>query len=128
MKRIFQAATLLTLLAGLSGCFFMVPVSQPIYSWGDFPHQQYQALLRDGYDPNEQVRAMEAQIETARSSGQALPPGFRAHLGMLYMNRGDAAAACSMWTAEKVAFPESTVYMDSLLQKAQPAKTSGGQS
>jgi len=89
----------------------------PLYMWEAFPKMQYDTLLRPGVTPLEQVGAMEAQAEKARAAGAALPPGFRAHLGMLKLSAGDVDQARQLWQAEKAAFPESTPYMDQLLKR-----------
>lgn len=93
--------------------------------WESFPRQQYSVLLRDGVDPNQQIRDMEAHAEKARASNGALPPGFRAHLGMLYIGAGNTQRARELWQAERAAFPESAPYMDRLLMKldGMPAAT-----
>ena len=98
----------------LAGC---AQPPKPLYTWESFPRQQYDALLREGASPLEQIRAMEAHAEKARASGAELPPGFRAHLGKLHLEVGNPAAARDMWIAEKTAFPEATPYMDHLLQR-----------
>ena len=107
------------LLAGgvlaLAGCAQKGP--PPLYMWDTFPKLQYDALLNDGVPPMEQVGVMEAQTEKARASGAALPPGFRAHLGMLKLQAGDPDSARHLWQAEKLAFPESAPYMDQLLKR-----------
>lgn len=109
----------------LGGCAAKGP--GPMYLWESFPRQQYDALLREGYSPDEQIRAMEAHAEKARGANAALPPGFRAHLGMLHLGAGNDGRAAELWQAEKAAFPESAGYMDQLLKKlnapAKPAKT-----
>jgi hypothetical protein len=98
---------------------------KPLYYWDSFPRQQYSALLREGVSPDEQIRALEAQSEKARATSVALPPGFRAHLGMLYLGAGNPQRAAELWTAEKVAFPEASPYMDRLLKRLEaPAQTS----
>lgn len=98
----------------------------PLYMWESFPRMQYDTLLQAGVSPLEQIGAMEAHAEKARAAGAALPPGFRAHLGMLKLSAGDADQARQLWQAEKVAFPESRPYMDQLLKRldapAVPAK------
>src|SRR5262245_34401009 len=100
--------------AMLTAC---APMRPPLYLWDSFPRQQYDALLREGASPSEQIRVLQAQAEKARGQGAALPPGFRAHLGMLHLNVGDVDRAREMWLAEKVAFPESAGYMDQLLKR-----------
>jgi hypothetical protein len=101
--------------AVLAGCAHNAPA--PLYMWGTFPKMQYDTLLQPGVTPLEQVGAMEAQAEKARATGAALPPGFRAHLGMLKLSAGDVGQARQLWQAEKAAFPESTPYMDQLLKR-----------
>jgi hypothetical protein len=85
--------------------------------WESFPRQQYSVLLREGANPEEQIRTLEAQAEKARAASAALPPGFRAHLGMLYLGTGNPQRAKDLWQAEKSAFPESSPYMDRLLRR-----------
>jgi hypothetical protein len=95
----------------------------PLYLWESFPKLQYDALVNAGVPPMEQVALMEAQAEKARAAGAALPPGFRAHLGMLKLAGGDADRAKELWLGEKAAFPESAPYMDQLLRRLEaPAK------
>jgi hypothetical protein len=107
---------------GLVGCATPTP---PLYQWDAFPRLQYSALLREGASPDEHIRALEAQAEKARASNAALPPGFRAHLGMLYLGAGNPQRARELWTAEKAAFPESAPYMDRLLKRLGRPAASG---
>ena len=95
-----------------------------LYMWGSFPRQQYDVLLRDGASPLEQIKLLETHTEKARSIGAALPPGLRAHLGMLKLSVGDSEQARQLWKAEKEAFPESAPYMDQLLNRLNGQKTS----
>lgn len=108
-----RAAAALVPLA-LAGC---VQAPKQLYTWESFPRQQYEVLLREGVSPESQIQALEAHAEKARATNGTLPPGFRAHLGMLHLATGNANAARQMWQAEKVAFPESAAYMDSLLER-----------
>jgi hypothetical protein len=89
----------------------------PLYLWETFPRQQYAALLGEGLDAGAQIAVMNAHAEKARGADAALPPGFRAHLGLLHHNAGDLDSARAMWLAEKAAFPESAPYMDRLLRR-----------
>jgi hypothetical protein len=116
-----RSATLVLGIALLSGCAHRGP--PPLYVWESFPQMQYDTLLAGGNSPSEQIAAMDAQAERARATGAALPPGFRAHLGMLKLAAGDAYQAKSLWESEKQAFPESSPYMDQLLKRLnEPAK------
>jgi hypothetical protein len=90
---------------------------RPLYAWESFPRQQYETLLAQDPNPAKQIQALEAHAEKARGANGALPPGFRAHLGFLHLQAGDKDAARKAWQAEKLAFPESAVYIDSLLKR-----------
>ena len=110
---------------GLAGC---AQSGAPLYLWEMYPRQQYVYLLREGISPDQQIQEIEAHAEKARAANAQLPPGLRAHLGMLYLSVGNPGRAMELWNAEKVAFPESTVYMDQLLRrlggaKAEPSKS-----
>jgi len=118
-KRILVLGGCIVLLAG---CAQRGPA--PLYLWEKFPRQQYDTLLRAGVAPLDQITELEEHTEKARAEGAALPPGFRAHLGMLKLSAGDAVQARQLWQAEKTAFPESSPYMDQLLKRLDaPAKT-----
>lgn len=109
----------------LAGC---AQTGAPLYMWETYPRQQYAYLLREGISPEQQIQEIEAHAEKARAANAQLPPGLRAHLGMLYLSVGNPGRAVELWNAEKVAFPESTPYMNQLLKRlgaanAEPAKT-----
>ena len=104
-------------IAVLAGCANRPPA---LYMWESFPRQQYDALQRAGFSPQEQIRLLEEHAEKARGANANLPPGFRAHLGMLMLSEGQAERARELWQAEKLAFPESAAYVDGLLKRLQP--------
>ena len=104
----------------LSAC---VKPPASLYMWESFPRQQYETLLGEGTSANDQIQALEAHAAKARGENAALPPGFRAHLGMLYMGAGNVDRARELWIGEKEAFPESTPYMDQLLKRLQGTAT-----
>lgn len=106
----------------LGGCVFLLgacaQTRPPLYTWEAFPRQQYETLMMSGNQlPADQVLAMQAQAEKTAASGGRLPPGFRAHLGMLKLSMGDADGARELWQGEKLAFPESAPFMDRLLKR-----------
>ncbi len=113
-NRTLSAALALIAVATLAAC---AQTTQPLYSWETYPRQQYVFLLREGVSPDQQIKEIEAHAEKARAANLALPPGLRAHLGMLYLSTGNPGRAAEMWNAEKTAFPESAPYMDQLLQR-----------
>lgn len=109
-----RVVALLVPLAGLAGC---AQTSPPLYLWEGFPRQQYAYLLREGISPEQQIKDLEAHAEKARAANAQLPPGLRAHLGLLYLGVGNPGRAMELWNAEKTAFPESAVYMGQLLKR-----------
>lgn len=107
--------------AALAGVLLLSACAQkgpgPMYLWEAFPRQQYDTLLREAGGPDAQIAALETHVEKARGANAALPPGLRAHLGMLKLSAGDPESARRLWEGEKLAFPESTPYMDQLLKR-----------
>ncbi|BAN25129.1 DUF4810 domain-containing protein [Caballeronia insecticola] len=101
--------------AMLTGCATK-PVS--LYQWDGYQPQVYEYLKGQKSVP-EQIDALEKARDTVSTKDQALPPGFRAHLGMLYATVGKSAEARQQLTEEKERFPESSAYMDFLLSKLQ---------
>jgi hypothetical protein len=118
VRRGARSLALLATVLWLGACAQKGP--GPLYSWEAFPKQQYDALLAAGTGvPSEALLAMQAHAEKARGANAALPPGFRAHLGLLKLSAGDTQGAREAWQAEIVAFPESAPYMQRLLDKLQ---------
>lgn len=105
------------LLAGLLGACAHQP---QMYSWDTYQPAVY-SYLQSEDDPSAQAQAMEQNLQKAHSDNKALPPGFRAHLGLLYLQMDKADLAAAQIQDEKAAFPEATPFMDFLLQKKSPA-------
>ncbi|WP_043461453.1 DUF4810 domain-containing protein [Azohydromonas australica] len=101
-------------LAGLMAGCANRPAS--LYQWEGYQRQVYEHLKGEGATASDQLSLLEAQAEKARAGGAALPPGFRAHLGLLYLQLDRPDEARQALEAEKAAFPESAHYMDFLLK------------
>jgi len=108
-RRIFPA---LIVAACLSGC---ASPPQTLYEWGSFEPQVYAHLK--GESREAQIEAMERDQEKIAASGRTAPPGFYAHLGMLYAETGNGAKAIACFQTEKTRFPEAAAFMDFLLNK-----------
>lgn len=67
--------------------------------------------------PQQQIDALEKALQEIRAKGHTPPPGFHAHLGMLYASVGNEQQAEQELQAEKQLFPESASYMDFLMKK-----------
>ena len=94
-------------------CFYGCSSSQTLYSWGDYENQVY-AYLNSG-NPETQLSVLERNRHRIEAGGKAIPPGFYAHLGMLYSELGDHETAISYFEEEKIRFPESAVFMNLIL-------------
>ncbi|WGS41733.1 DUF4810 domain-containing protein [Burkholderia sp. JSH-S8] len=103
----------------LAGC--AAPPTPPLYQWNGYQPQVYE-YFKGKTSPQEQIDALEKALQQIRAKGNTPPPGFHAHLGMLYASIGSEQQAEQELQAEKQLFPESSPFMDFLLKKksAQP--------
>lgn len=97
----------------LGGC---AARQEPLYYWGGYQTQVYGHFTGEK-GPDEQIQALEADAENARAKGKPLPPGYQAHLAMLYGQTGRTEQLRTNLEAEKAQFPESATFIDFLLQK-----------
>jgi hypothetical protein len=118
-NRTLRNAVALTALA-LAGC---AQAPKPLYHWEGFQGQLYEHFRSDASGPAEQAAVLEAQVQRAQAGGAALPPGFRAHLAMVYLRLGRDGEARTQLEAEKTSFPESAQYMDFLLKRMSGSKS-----
>jgi len=108
----------------LVGC----ATQRSLYHWGHYPDANYAWLKDEPQDEGEVFNAMVEDMEKAIAKDYALPPGFYAHFGLLYMQQGQLDKAAEYFEMEKVAFPEAEVFMDFLLKSMQGNRlnTTGG--
>lgn len=96
---------------------------QPIYHWNGFQKQLYDHFKGDVSAPEDQLRLLTMQAEKAQAAHLPLPPGFRAHMAMIYLKLGREQEAKVQLESEKTTFPESTPYMDFLLKRMKTPKS-----
>lgn len=110
----------------LAGC---AQAPKTLYHWDGYQGQLYQYFKSgEGTDPQAQLTALQAQAQKAQAEAAVLPPGFRAHVGLLYLQLGNLDQARIRFEEEKAVFPESAPYMDFLLKKMTSAKASANPS
>jgi len=104
-------------LAFLPAICFSVCTSAPgaLYSWGNYENKVYAYL--QGESPAAQISALQDDLLKIEETGKKAPPGYYAHLGMLYAEVGEQGLAISCFMAEKKRFPEAAVFMDYLLAR-----------
>lgn len=92
--------------------------TKPLYPWGSYEDLLYRSWIEPGSaPPAEQIDRLVRDLERANSKGQRVPPGVHAHLGYLQYGEGNVTAAIEHFEAEKRAFPESTVFIDGILER-----------
>jgi hypothetical protein len=97
-------------------CFFACTnVSGALYSYGDYENKVYAYL--QGESPAAQISALQDDLIKIEGKGKKAPPGYYAHLGMLYAEVGEHGLAISCFIVEKTRFPEAAVFMDYLLER-----------
>lgn len=89
----------------------------PLYQWDGYQPEVYE-YFKAQTAPQEQIDSLEKSLQQIRAKGNRPPPGFHAHLGMLYASVGKDQQAVQEFEAEKQSFPESSTYMDFLLKKS----------
>jgi len=92
-----------------------------LYAWGDYPDHIYHYLKGEDAGYHEAIQALEEHARMADADRRDLPPGFRAHLGLLYLKNGQPDKAVGYFQEEKAAFPESGPFMDFQLKAFQDA-------
>ena len=112
MSRMLKMALCLGPAIFMVGC-----ATQPktLYQWEGYQPQVYEYLK--GESPEQQIAAMEKDLQVIAAKGNHAPPGFHAHLGMLYSVVGKSDQMVAQFEDEKKLFPESTAYMNFLLAK-----------
>lgn len=97
------------LLAGCTG-------PKTLYQWEGYQPQVYQYFK--GESKEAQVEALEADLQKIKATDGAVPPGYHAQLGLLYLSLGKDDQMAQQFQTEKALFPESSTYMDFLLKNA----------
>ena len=110
MKTQYILLVFLIVIVFLTGC-----TSTALYSWGDYENQVYIYFNRGFSDT--QIHVMERNRINIEANNNKIPPGFYAHLGLLYAEQGDLENAMLCFEKEKALFPESAVFMDYFLSR-----------
>lgn len=109
-----QLAMSLALVCGalLAGC---QNAPKTMYQWDAYQPQVYQHFK--GESPDQQIAILEKDLQIMNAKGTLPPPGYHAHLGLLYSIAGKGDLVARQFEDEKRLFPESSTYMDFLLNK-----------
>ena len=99
-------------MVALSGC---ATKPRNMYSWGTYETQVYSHFKGTG-SPEQQIAALEKTLPTS-TQNVSVPPGYHAHLGLLYGEVGRVDDMKVELETEKMLFPESAPFMDFMLNK-----------
>ncbi|NUU02276.1 DUF4810 domain-containing protein [Herbaspirillum robiniae] len=113
MNKYIASTLAAVLVVTLTGC---AQPRKPLYGWGTYQQQVYTHFKSDNEGYEQQIASLEESLEKMRSKGEAVPPGYHAHLGMLYAAVGKEGQLVQELETEKTLFPESTPYMDFLMR------------
>ena len=102
---------LLTCILFLQGC----AQKGVLYSWGTYETETYNYFK--GEPPEAQILVLEKHMSESKNKGLALPPGFHAHLALLYEKVGKTNEMRQMFEIETKLYPESSVYINNLLTR-----------
>lgn len=89
------------------------------YHWGEYEDLVYKTHHNpEQVPPTVQIEKLQAVIEKAGAVGKPVAPGIYAHLGLMHAANGNKALALASLTKEKELFPESTIFIDGLIQRS----------
>ena len=104
MKKILALLAFLV----LQGC----ATQTTLYEWGNYESAVYKHFNNES--PEEQIKILEKDLTAAGKSGKPLPPGFYAHLALLYGKVGQPGKMNEMLALEASAFPEAVPFLKNL--------------
>ena len=113
MSKAVKLALMLTATALVAGC---QTAPKPLYQWESYQPQVYEYFK--GEPKEAQAEALERDLQKINAKGNTPPPGYHAHLGLLYLSMGKDDQMVQQLRTEKALFPESGPYMDFLLKNA----------
>jgi len=117
-----RTLSLILLLGLLCGC-----TSNTLYVWGNYDQWLYENYKSPKNDEELYVdlTALITEYESRKNPAvKPMAPGLYAEYGFLLMRRGENERAIEYYTKEKALWPESTVFMDSMIQVARIADSS----
>lgn len=112
--------SILLLLGLLCGC-----TSNSLYEWGHYDQWLYENYKnpKDDEELYVELTALITEYEGRKKPNtKPMAPGLYAEYGFLLMRRGENVQAIKYYNKEKALWPESAVFMDSMIQTAQIAE------
>lgn len=112
MKNIFLCLSIATL---MSACATSTS-NKPLYHWDNTYSKSVYNHLNKNSDANKEIAQMEKAAQKAYEKQQKVPPGFYAHLGLLYNDIGNTEKMQENFKKEVELYEESKTYIEFLLK------------
>jgi hypothetical protein len=112
-RLLISLSTALALTYLMSGCATKQPT---LYEWQGYQKNLYEYFQKDVKGADILAASMEDDLKKITASGGAVPPGYYAHLGLLYGKQGKLDEFKQQLDIEKKQFPESEVFVNFLLR------------
>ena len=106
------------LLAAISLIFGSCAPTSSMYYWGDYSKTLYH-YRKDANDEaqGKHMTELEAIVKGSKERNLRVPPGVYCELGYMYAKKGNNKQAMELFALEKSTYPESTHFVDRLLEK-----------
>lgn len=106
----------------LAGCGAQQP--KPLYNYAGYSDSYY--AYKKNMTPESTLQLQKSIEEaingTENSSSGRVAPGMHANLGYLYLKAGKPNEAIASFVNEKTIYPESTLFMDKLINRVKAAE------
>ncbi|SAL60156.1 DUF4810 domain-containing protein [Caballeronia humi] len=112
----WKLAVVLTVAGMTAAC-----APQSKYAWGNYESSLYEHYKTPG-DTTAFAEHLADTISKAETSGRKVPPGIYAEYGQVLLESGDSKQAAVFFEKEKATWPESTVFMTTMIRVASSAK------
>ena len=91
-----------------------------MYEYSNYSETYYQLKQTGDAESTEKWKtSLEESIEKSNARAIRVPPGIYTNLGYLYLKVNNTQKAISFFEAEKALYPESSIFMDNLIKKAE---------
>jgi hypothetical protein len=114
--KVWKFAVVLTVAGMTAAC-----APQTKYAWGNYESSLYEHYKTPG-DTAAFAQHLADTISTAEASGKKVPPGIYAEYGQVLLESGDSKQATVFFEKEKTTWPESTVFMTTMIRVASSTK------
>jgi hypothetical protein len=99
-------------------CFATGCAPNTLFQWGDYEKFLYKRFNKPGsLTTQEEIISIENHLEQTYAKQLFPPPGLHAHLGYLYISEGKRDRALEHFIAEKKQFPESTHFINGIIER-----------